>query len=320
MLHKRICWLVISLLIISASMIIFTRLGSRQTSAAPKGPRMKVLRRKDQLGLKPTKEEIAYNQSGSQEERGLEDKVPKHLPIKIKIRSEKEKAFKDLNNERWARDLELELKNTGDKAIYYIELILMLPELQVGGHPAAFDMHYGRDKLHYFETKLEPEDVPIKPGETYVFKVPEKQAFAWEKFQQSENWSQPKKILLEFNRLNFGDGTGFWGNTGGPWPESSGKKPGLGACLQEPKKSEIRTHHALPSKATGAWRLSVDALPTSFPSAKFLAPESSSPLVSVSTRSVLQPASCCSGENCTYRYEADVDLCENCGFVHRQRQ
>ena len=49
----------------------------------------------------------------STEERELEDKIPKHLPIKVKIKKEKEKAFKDLKNEKWLRDFELEITNTG---------------------------------------------------------------------------------------------------------------------------------------------------------------------------------------------------------------
>src|SRR5947209_4753818 len=62
------------------------------------------------------------------EERVLEDTIPKHLPIKVKIKKEKEKAFKDLKNEKWLRDFELEVTNTGDKPIYYLGLLIVLPE------------------------------------------------------------------------------------------------------------------------------------------------------------------------------------------------
>ncbi|HKR01420.1 MAG TPA: hypothetical protein VJT09_12155, partial [Pyrinomonadaceae bacterium] len=37
------------------------------------------------------------------EERELEDKIPKHLPIKVKIKEEKERAVKDMKNEKWLR-------------------------------------------------------------------------------------------------------------------------------------------------------------------------------------------------------------------------
>ena len=48
-------------------------------------------------------------QSPQKAERELEDEIPKHLPIKIKV--------KHLNNEKWTRDLEVEVKNTSNKPI-----------------------------------------------------------------------------------------------------------------------------------------------------------------------------------------------------------
>ncbi len=39
--------------------------------------------------------------------RLFENRVPEHLPIKVKIRRDKEKLFRDLDNENWARDLKL---------------------------------------------------------------------------------------------------------------------------------------------------------------------------------------------------------------------
>jgi hypothetical protein len=65
------------------------------------------------------------------------------LPIKVKLRAEKEKAAKDVANDPWHRDLELEVKNTGDKPIYYLSLILEMPEVTVGGSPVSFIVRYG---------------------------------------------------------------------------------------------------------------------------------------------------------------------------------
>src|SRR5215210_7647801 len=84
----------------------------------------------------------------STEERELEDRIPKHLPIKVKIKKEKEKAFKDLKNEKWLRDFELEITNTGDKPIYSLSLALDLPEVTApDGLGIAFSVHYGRSQL-----------------------------------------------------------------------------------------------------------------------------------------------------------------------------
>src|SRR5258708_1238763 len=57
-----------------------------------------------------------------QGERTIENTIPKDVPIKIKIKKEKEQSFKDLNNEEWVREFELEVTNTGDKPIYFLFL------------------------------------------------------------------------------------------------------------------------------------------------------------------------------------------------------
>lgn len=83
---------------------------------------MRVLRGKDNLKLKPTAQEIASFKAQSEEDgRKLEDEIPKHIPLKIKIKKEKEKEFKDLKNEKWARDFELEVTNTGRRpSIFFL--------------------------------------------------------------------------------------------------------------------------------------------------------------------------------------------------------
>jgi hypothetical protein len=154
------------------------------------------------------------------EERVLENGLPKHLPIKVKIKRGKEKAFKDLKNEKWLRDFELEVTNTGDKPIYFLSLSITLPEITApymiapGENKMGFSLHYGRSQLGDIETKAWPEDIPIKPGETHVFSFPDRTLVDWERFRQRENKPDAKKLILKFQILSFGDGTGFWGNDG----------------------------------------------------------------------------------------------------------
>ncbi len=62
--------------------------------------------------------------SAAFQERIFENKIPAHIPIKIKIKKEKEESFKDLKNEKWLREFELEVTNTGDKPIYYLEIVM----------------------------------------------------------------------------------------------------------------------------------------------------------------------------------------------------
>src|SRR5437868_6895470 len=88
------------------------------------------------------------------EEREIEDKIPKHLPIKIKIKKEKEKAFKDLSNDNWMRDVEFEVTNTGDKPIYFLRFeIVLLDVTAPNGTNIAFPFDYGKTELGSIKSK-----------------------------------------------------------------------------------------------------------------------------------------------------------------------
>ena len=226
---KRTSLLLAGTLVASLLVVIATTLSRGQTTPST-NPSIAVLRHKGQRNLPPTAAEIASRKGQlPKEERQLEDKLPKHLPIKVKLRAEQEKAFKDLANEHWARDFELEVQNTGTKPIYRLGLLLLLPETQIDGGRLLFSLHYGRTELSVFKERLElakPEDVPIEPGKTYIFKIPAGQVEGWEDSVKTEGWPQPKKIVLRFEQLSFGDGTGFRWGEGVPWPQP-GKKTWL---------------------------------------------------------------------------------------------
>src|SRR5438270_10781773 len=70
------------------------------------------------------------------QERELEDKIPTHIPLKIKI--------KNYQGEHFLRDLEIEVTNTGDKPIYYLLLLLDLPEIVApNGATVGYSLAYG---------------------------------------------------------------------------------------------------------------------------------------------------------------------------------
>lgn len=157
-------------------------------------------------------------------ERTLESEIPKHVPIQIRFRANKEAAFKKFDNEHWVNDLEFEIKNTGNKPIYCFEFAIELPDVTPGAdrHP-TFGIHYGRPELLSFETALTPDDLPIKPGDTGTISVDANDIKAWEHFRKTGEWQLPKTIILLFVRMNFGDGTGLDGGDATPWPEA--KRP-----------------------------------------------------------------------------------------------
>jgi hypothetical protein len=169
------------------------------------------------------------------EERELEDRIPKHLPIKVKIKKEKEKAFKDLKNEKWIRDFQLEITNTGNKPIYFLSFILDMPEITApDGIGMAFSIHYGRGYLGDIGNKAEPGDVPIQPGETYVFSFPDIVVESWAIFKKRENKLDPKKLILLCQILSFGDGTGFVGTDGKSLPRPPNETSSQEGCQPEP--------------------------------------------------------------------------------------
>jgi|GEM_PF-1578407 len=170
------------------------------------------------------------------DEREIEDKIPKHVPIKVKIRSEKEKAFKDLNNDHWVRDLELEVTNTSDKPIYYLDLWIILPEVfSPNGNNVAFTLRYGRPDFIYFGTLARPDDVPIQPGARYTYKIPEDSRKGWEAYREKEHINHPKKIQITFTQLSFGDGSGFNGTDAMPYPYKKDLSKS-DACREGPKQ------------------------------------------------------------------------------------
>lgn len=151
------------------------------------------------------------------DERKLENTLPKHVPLGIKIKKEKEKEFKDLNNENWARDFELEVTNTGDKPIYEFYLDLILDVKDSTGQNVLSSVDYGRVELGDHRERATADDVPIKPGESVVVKIHPGQLAAWDIIRRTEGRPHPKTIQMKLEGLSFGDGTGL-GPGGDPLP------------------------------------------------------------------------------------------------------
>ena len=234
----------------------------------------------------------------SSEVRAIENRVPKHIPIKLKMKKEKEKAVRDLSNEKWPRDFELEITNTGTKPIYFLQMSLIMPGVTAqDGTPISFSIYYGTTrKSGRIDFQASPEDVPLQPGETYVFRIPKFNVESWERAQQRENRPDAKRLVLDFQLLSFGDGTGFAGTNGVAMPRAPRAKSSLSRCEPEPSlndSSGTRGQHA--SRLRWPAIFPKDDLPASFLLANFLSTE-----VSEQASLNLKPQSqlCCSGNGC----------------------
>src|SRR5947207_2261298 len=223
---KRISLTLAAIIFISVVVVVFaTTYGAGKNDPAKtdnpsNGEKIKVFRRKDQRAQPPNAGEITYlRRQRAKEEREVEDKIPKHVPIKIKLKADKEKAFKDMGNENWQRDFELEVTNASNKPIYFLELLISYPEvISELGHRVGVPLRYGRTDFMNTGTLAVPADVPIPPGGSYLFTIPESDQRGWLAHKTKEHRRDPKKIEIRFAQLDFGDGTGFEGLSAEPYP------------------------------------------------------------------------------------------------------
>ena len=165
-----------------------------------------------------------------QDERQLEISMPKHVPLRIKIKAEKEKGFKDLTNEDWARDFELEVTNTSDKPIYSVSFMIFLDVKAAAGFQVVTPVTYGRVELSDHRVRTTADDISIKPGESWALKIDPGQVEVWEKARREEGRPHPKKVQVRFQNLSFGDGTGLMGPAGTPVPRKISQGSNLGRC------------------------------------------------------------------------------------------
>ena len=150
-------------------------------------------------------------------ERKVNTRAFKNMPLAIKeVRNLQKK-------EDWFRDLEIEVKNVSDKPIYFISLIIEFPDIPApppttredGTTPSrsttGFGLTYGSKRLMDVSQNAIPDDVSLKPGETYVFKIPDSRVKGLEHMKKEKNLSSEatNTINLEFDIISFGDGTGY---------------------------------------------------------------------------------------------------------------
>jgi hypothetical protein len=149
-----------------------------------------------------------------QERRQLIDRIPKQVPLRVKIKKDKEDKFKDVTNADWASDFELEVTNVGDKPIYNFYLMCVTELKWDNGDRVLFPLYYGRTELGDHRVKATPDDIPVSPGQSIVLKFNPGTVAGWERVRVREGKPHPRKIQVMFELLSFGDGTGIIGEDG----------------------------------------------------------------------------------------------------------
>ena len=183
---------------------------------------------------------LAQSAATQQTKRTFENKIPAHVPLKVKIKKEKEEKSLDPDNKNWFRDIEIEITNTSDKPIYFLSLNLEMPELvREGGALAVFPLTYGNSDLFEHNAKPLREDIPIEPNATFTFVVDDKNRAGYEAWRTRNKSDDPRKLQLSINHLSYGDGTGFTSLGALPFPFKKTPEE-LSRCFEKPPDDWVR--------------------------------------------------------------------------------
>jgi hypothetical protein len=131
------------------------------------------------------------------------------------------KKLQNLEAESFPKGFAIQVENVSDKPIYYINFVVVLPETKsakCGGfdHSLVFPLTYGNHALISNSALAEPNDVPIKPGETITLSLDDRKAagFLVGPIGDGKKMIEgcAKRIVLMPQVINFGDGTGYYLN------------------------------------------------------------------------------------------------------------
>ena len=123
---------------------------------------------------------------------------------------------RNLDDQNWLERFELEVKNISSKPIYHLEIDLIFLDVvitELDGLPRTLVMPlmYGRYDLTKEGNFATSDDKSIKPGESYVFTIPELYRSGLEIRLTAGTIpeSAVKRFSIRVDSLSFGDGTGF---------------------------------------------------------------------------------------------------------------
>ena len=220
---KRIS-LLLSILLVSSMLVVIASTLGRGTDISAGVKRVKVLRRKDQLHIKPRAEEIAAAQEG-QRERKFKNREFKDIPLAVT-------KVSNLQSDTWYKDLEIEVKNISNKPIYFILAYLQFRDVPVPGDGVyGIALTFGKRKNIDYTKDADPLDPHLNPGEKFTFTIPENNIREGLKDQHERTPELMKKLELHISVVSFGDGTGF---------------------VAERLRERKRNHHASPTRKSAS--------------------------------------------------------------------
>jgi hypothetical protein len=113
-----------------------------------------------------------------------------------------------LDSDNWYDDLEIDLKNTSTKRIYFVLAYLDFPDVPVPDGVYGVSLDFGADKNIDYRRTPDPDDPYLKPGDTLTWTIPESFRKGLKRHDETLP-STMKKLELHLSVISFGDGTGF---------------------------------------------------------------------------------------------------------------
>lgn len=125
---------------------------------------------------------------------------------------------KNLQSESFPEDFEVRVKNVGNKPIYGIYFGLGFPDIRIGGAMLGNSLFYGDQRLSNSSELAKSADIPIEVGETGALKLTAIQVkgFRLSIDKGIHTLADCHKMRIVPQIVNFGDGTGYLGNS--PYP------------------------------------------------------------------------------------------------------
>lgn len=119
--------------------------------------------------------------------------------------------IKNLSSENFPNDFEMIIKNTSDKKIYGVNLLMRFPLAQRGGAKIGAYLVYGNDRLFRLKEKAGENDVSLNPGATTTLKLSPDRARVLRLLMKQPELPLSSFAQVEFfcQTINLGNGTGY---------------------------------------------------------------------------------------------------------------
>jgi hypothetical protein len=239
-----------------------------------------------------------------QGDRKLTPKQFEGMPVKIR-------EIRNLNKgDDWFRDLEIEAENVSDRPIYFISLALQFPDIPAAPPPpradgvvyssshTGFSIRYGDHRLVDISELPAPDDTPLLPGQTHVFRIPESRVPALDYMRRKEGVSDEatRRIELYLDAVSFGDGTGFLAGRRFSYPRHLLKLPHERKPPTDQPFRKINWRGVPPPRADnfdGCGSCSRMRISRADPNFFCVGPENGPPVICLRDQAVIDPSGVC---------------------------